>query len=617
MLCQRADGSQCESLGRKTTLPLLYHLLWRAAPDYRGVAGLDIAKTLLLDFLFLYRTPWFLLANTSKATTDQRLLLAMQYASNQAGLRLPFAAAGALVGPSVTEGAIVQHLAKLRARLLEAGESVPPPLKRGGGYGPAAGSSNTSKSAKAKGKAKVKVARKSLKAATESDTDDDEGDEDDDVKNAKDKEEEKARPKGKKPLSKPRSTKPVSIKKESEDEAGPGLSAKARGKRPRSELEDDSDEEKGKKLAKVDAGGSRATRRGTSIFDDGDEEEEEDMQEDWEDFGSEGEDDDDLDRTQRTVAAGAPFLAQNSDHESEYSATWFKPQRHVAKLRIGRGHAAKKLLEDLGYLDPQDEDSEAGNESIPCEGPAGAREADVESGVEHHGVVSSNAMGATDVGDGSDEISMSPVARHPSQYGLGIFGPSSNNAIFANDHGGLQFPDDAAVRGPSNYQAMMTAGNDSYPFSTVYQSPNGNPANPYAYHGYGLNGFQLGSNAFSGGQNAHNFSTGSIGSSQPGINDESHASQGYQAFEVPQQANILTPRDPWLSATTTVVHPTPNDGPVGGFDGYTLGSNGYFGSPAALITGEDAQDPLTEFTRFDSFLDGYQWTFPEVGDDEP
>lgn len=590
----------------------------RAAPTYYGVAALGITRA-VLDFLFLYRTPWYSLANTSKATTDQRLLLAIQFASNQAGVRLPLAAAGALVGPSVTEGAIVQHLAKLRARLLEAGESVPPPLKRGGGYGFAAGPSNTSKSAKAKGKAKAKanVARKSLKAATESDTDDDEGDEDDSVKNAKGKGKEKARPKGKKPLSKPRSTKTVAIKKESGDEEGSGLSVKARGKRPRSELEDDSDDGQGKKLAKMDAAGSPTTRRGTSGSDDNGEEEDEDMQEDWEEFESEGEDDDDLDTAQRTVAAGAPFLEQNSDHESEYSATWFKPQRRVAKLRIGRSREAKKLLHDLGYLDPQDEDSEAGNESVPCEEPAEAKEADGDSGAEHHGVVSTNAMGATDVGHGSDQISMSPPARNPSQYGLGTFGTSSNNGVFANDFGGLQFPNDAAVAGPNNYQAIATAGNDSYPFSTVYQSPSGIPANPYAYHGYGLNGFQLGSNSFNGGQNANSFSGGSIGLSQPRIENGSHTGQGYQAFGVPQPANISSPRDSWLSATTTVVHPTPNDGPVGGFDGYALGGNGYFDDPAALDTGDGAQDPLAEFTSFDSFMDGYQWTFPEVGDGEP
>ncbi len=529
-------------------------------------------------------------------------------------MRLPFTAAGALVGPSVTEGAIVQHLAKLRARLLEAGESVPPLLKRGGGYGPAAGPSNSSKSAKAKEKAKV--AGKSLKAATESDSDDDEGYEDDDAKDAKGKGKEKARPKGKKPQSKPRSTKAVAIKKESEDEGGSGLLAKARGKRPRSVLGDNTDHGQGKKLAKMDGDDTPTTRRGKSGSDDGGEDVDEDMQEDWEEFESEGEEDDDLDTAQKTVAAGAPFLEQDSDHESEYSATWFKPQRRVAKLRVGRGREAKKLLQDLGYFDPQDEDSEAGNESVSHEEPAKVAKDDRESGAECHSVVSSNAMGAIGVGDGSDQLSMSPVARNHSQYDLGTFGTSSNNDVFANDLGGLQFPNDATVAGPSNYQSIMTAGTDSYPFSTLYQSPSGNPTNPYAYHGYGLDGFQLGSSSFNGGQNANNFPAGFMGSGQPRIKNESRTGQGYQAFGVPQQANIPNTRDSWLSATNTNVHPTPNDGPIGGFDGYAPGGNSYFDYPAALNTGDSARDPLAEFTGLDgidSFMDDYHWTFPEVG----
>jgi len=613
LLYQSTNESRYEVPDGRTSLPLLCYFPWRAA-HYQGVAALGIAKAMLYNLLFLYRIPRVSLANTSKATTDQRLLLAIQFACNQAGLRLPFTAAGVLVGPSVTEGAIVQHLAKLRARLLEAGESVPPLLKRGGGYGPAAGPSNSSKSAKAKGKAKV--AGKSLKAATESDSDDDEGYEDDNAKDAKGKGKEKARPKGKKPQSKPRSTKAVAIKKESEDEDGSALSAKARGKRPRNVSGDDSEYGQGKKLAKVDSGGFLTIRRGKPGSDDGGEDEDEEMQEDWEEFESEGEDDDDLDTAQKTVAAGAPFLEQDSEHESEYSATWFQPQSQVARLKIGHGREAKKLLQNLGYVDPQEYGSEADEESVSYQEPTKAKEDLGDSGADHHGVVSCNAMGATGVDHGSKQLSMSPVARNDSQYGLGTFGTSGNNSIFANDLGGLQFPNDAAVAGPSNYQAIMTAGTDSYPFSTVYQSPSGNPTNPYAYHGYGLNGFQLGSSSFNGGQNANNFPAGSMGSGQPRIKNESRTGQGHQAFGVPQQANIPTTRDSWLSASNTNVHPTPNDGPIGGFDGYAPGGNSYFDYPAALNTGDSGQDPLTEFTGLDgidSFMDDYHWTFPEVG----
>lgn len=71
-------------------------------------------------------------ANSSIAVMDQRLLLAIQYACNQAGVRIPFNQAGALIGPAVTEGALVRDLARLRGRLFAAGESVPPLPRRGG-----------------------------------------------------------------------------------------------------------------------------------------------------------------------------------------------------------------------------------------------------------------------------------------------------------------------------------------------------------------------------------------------------------------------------------------------------------------------------------------------------
>jgi len=529
-------------------------------------------------------------------------------------VRLPFGAAGALVGPSVTEGAIVQHLAKLRARLVEAGESVPPLLKRGGGYTNASGPSNPTKTAKAKGKAKV--AGKSLRAGTESNSDDDEGCEDSNTKDAKGKGKGKAMPKGKKPQSKPKSTKDITIKKESEDENGSGLSAKARGKRPRSVLEDDSDYGQGKKLAKMDGGGTLTARRTEPGSDDGGEEEDGDMQEQWEEFESEDEEDEDLEMAQKTVAAGAPFLEQDSEHDSEYSATWFKPQTQVAKLRIGHSREAKKLLRNLGYVNPQEDESEAEDEYVTYQEPAKAKEADGESGAEHDHAVSNHTMGITAVEHGNNQLSMSQVAHNHSQYDVGTFGTSSNNGVFANDLGGLQFPNDAAVAGPSSYRATMTAVTDSYPFSTVYQSPSGIQANPHAYHGYGLNGFQHGSSSFNGGRDASVFSAGSTGLSQPRIKNESHNSHGYQALGVPQQANISNARDSWFSATTTDVHPTPNDGPIGSFDDYAPRGNGYFGYPAALNAGDGAQDPLAEFTSFDgidSFMDGYHWTFPEDG----
>ena len=64
---------------------------------------------------------------------DKQLTLAMQYEANRAGIALPWEKIGARMDEQITGGAVIQHLAKMRARLVEQGEPVPPSLRRGGG----------------------------------------------------------------------------------------------------------------------------------------------------------------------------------------------------------------------------------------------------------------------------------------------------------------------------------------------------------------------------------------------------------------------------------------------------------------------------------------------------
>ncbi|EEP79258.1 predicted protein [Uncinocarpus reesii 1704] len=63
---------------------------------------------------------------------DRQLLLSIQSACNSAGIRIPWAQVAEIMGEKITEGAIVQHLAKLRSRMEGDGIPVPPPLRRGG-----------------------------------------------------------------------------------------------------------------------------------------------------------------------------------------------------------------------------------------------------------------------------------------------------------------------------------------------------------------------------------------------------------------------------------------------------------------------------------------------------
>lgn len=65
---------------------------------------------------------------------DKKLLLVLQYICNAEGIKMPWDKVAAIMGPTISDGAVVQHLAKLRQRMIAAGLSVPPPLKRGGGY---------------------------------------------------------------------------------------------------------------------------------------------------------------------------------------------------------------------------------------------------------------------------------------------------------------------------------------------------------------------------------------------------------------------------------------------------------------------------------------------------
>ncbi|KAL8784694.1 MAG: hypothetical protein Q9195_008932 [Heterodermia aff. obscurata] len=63
---------------------------------------------------------------------DQRCLLALQHVMSIKGLKIPWDEVAAKLGPTITEGAIVQHLAKLRNRLADEGVKVTPALQRGG-----------------------------------------------------------------------------------------------------------------------------------------------------------------------------------------------------------------------------------------------------------------------------------------------------------------------------------------------------------------------------------------------------------------------------------------------------------------------------------------------------
>lgn len=72
---------------------------------------------------------------------DLLLLLTVQYACNANGVRIPWDRVAESLGPLFSEGAIVQHLAKLRAKRVTEERAVPPPLRRSSAASAAAAAS--------------------------------------------------------------------------------------------------------------------------------------------------------------------------------------------------------------------------------------------------------------------------------------------------------------------------------------------------------------------------------------------------------------------------------------------------------------------------------------------
>ncbi|KAL2834207.1 hypothetical protein BDW59DRAFT_156149 [Aspergillus cavernicola] len=62
---------------------------------------------------------------------DQLLMLSIQSVCNSQNVKIPWREVARVMGHRLTEGAILQHLSKLRARRAQDKKSVPPPLKRG------------------------------------------------------------------------------------------------------------------------------------------------------------------------------------------------------------------------------------------------------------------------------------------------------------------------------------------------------------------------------------------------------------------------------------------------------------------------------------------------------
>ncbi|OAX81319.1 hypothetical protein ACJ72_04338 [Emergomyces africanus] len=119
-------------------------------------------------------------------TLNNKLLLCIQSACNSLGVKLPLDEVAELMGGSISEGAITQHLSKLRTKMEAGGHAVPPLVKRGGASTALLGGGSASASASASANHTQKPKRSTAamptrnKMEVEGSSDDDEDSDDSD-----------------------------------------------------------------------------------------------------------------------------------------------------------------------------------------------------------------------------------------------------------------------------------------------------------------------------------------------------------------------------------------------------------------------------------------------------
>ena len=221
-----------------------------------------------------------------------------------------------MMGGTITEGAIVQHLSKLRLRLMNQGIRVPPPLKRGGGGLP----TNVSKAGvNARSKAKAKQSKED----TEEEDDDDENVEDYEYSEDEALVKPKGKAKGGKKASVPEAKAKTNVVKQELDDEN-ALKTVSKSKRRHVPSDDDSESapkpRRRRKVAKnnnQDKVEQKSKPAGTKTV------------------------------PSKTVARNANFLEQVSGDENDSSEQ--SVPRRIVRLPIGNEERTKAFLERLGY----------------------------------------------------------------------------------------------------------------------------------------------------------------------------------------------------------------------------------------------------------------------------
>ena len=389
-------------------------------------------------------------------------------------------------------------------------------------------SSKASRTTKAKEKAKASA--KVVNKDTDSEDEDDSSDDDYNTQKATGGK-SKARTKGKKVQLKPRSRKTTGIKRETSEEIRTSLSSKARGKRPRPVSDDESDYEQQKKSAKISEGRSSVARRTQSDLDYDDDDADNDFG-DWENPESDDEGDDDVDLTRKTVAAGAPFLEQESDFDNEDASDESDMQSHVVKLPIGHSFEAKQLLRELGYGSDGYEGSQAGTELAPTEKAANQYDQwhALDGKADFEGTLPTTTPGANFKDSGSNSFSVSPDQADNIGPGFGALGHQYHGNPFATGTDGFNLPSSHGQVGSGGFSAVVPSSTRMSDLGVAYHTSGGlgnagfqsagsnvplGAQGFYGAHGYGQYGFQNDQASFGAGSSANASQAGSAYAYQP------------------------------------------------------------------------------------------------------
>ena len=264
-------------------------------------------------------------ANAKTDEMDKKLLLTIQSVCNAENIKIPWDKVGAIMGERISDGAVIQHLAKLRVRMVAQNLDVPPPLRRGGGIvtpiGFSGEGSGQSKSTPTKTPRSTPKKHQSNGAASNNAEEENEYD----VGQASDPEEEFGHARSN--ISKRGSIRGrARVKKEESEEELNTLSKVGNKRKRRSPASEMNKGKKSKSIKEENTGhtgemaatqtklGGR-TRNAIIRYT----EEEEDSSEGDDGYKSESENEDSEDDVERVqhVASGAPFLRFASESESE------------------------------------------------------------------------------------------------------------------------------------------------------------------------------------------------------------------------------------------------------------------------------------------------------------